>query len=119
MLWLEYHNRKEVRSIELDVRTLVIILIAGHIVMNLLLTADLVSKKSTLGDKLFLLGKFIQLMGWITISQRGQWPEWLSLFGANGLLLCGSALESIAMTALKRSLTKGLWLVYGGLLSVV
>ena len=101
----------------LDIHTLIAMLILGYLIASLLFIADMGSKGATYYDRIFILSKVLQLFGWSLISQRGDFSELLSFIIANILLLSGDACECLALLSLKTRKMKKWWLIYGIMLT--
>ena len=100
---------------QIDVMTLIITLIIGHVIVCILFVADFSEQERNDYDRVFIIGKVAQLLGWCLISQRGTLPDILSLQAANMLMISGHACEAFALTSLK-SLQMRRWsLIYGAL----
>jgi len=105
--------------LHLDVYTLIAVLIMGHIVSILLLITDIRQMKSNKFDWIFIIGRVLQLVGWMLIIERGQISEFLSLMIGNSFLMVGQAGEALALTSLKTSITSKWYWVYAGLLGII
>ncbi|MDR3565382.1 MAG: histidine kinase [Negativicutes bacterium] len=103
----------------LDIRTLITVLIVGHVISLVLLIADFSDSRSQRRDWLFILGRACQLFGLVLVGQRGEISGLLSIVVGNSLVMSGQALESMVWVSLKTKITKRWWLFYGVSLMVI
>lgn len=94
--------RKEARrTVQLDVMTLIGVLIIGHLLVCCLFLADFAEQGKSGRDNVFIGAKLAQLIGWCLISQRAVWPDVYTFSIANLLMIGGHACEAFALTSLK------------------
>lgn len=82
--------------LELDIRTVLRLLIIGNLFTVALLLAYHRSERPELRYRLFLGGKIFQAMAWLLLSLRGHIAVLLSLEVGNAILFAGFALEALA-----------------------
>ncbi len=99
-------------SFNLDMKTIFISLVFGHIFTVILINAY---RKHTVPDRsvnAFFLSKLIQAIAWALLIVRGVVPELLSIVLANTLLFVGAALETSALLMLQQVFSKRLKRLY-------
>lgn len=102
-----------------DMRTLITVLIVGHVISLALLIVDFKYHRKQKGDLLFISGRAFQLLGLVLVGQRGEISYLLSLLLGNSLVMIGQAMESMAWISLKTKLTKKWRLFFGVSLGVI
>jgi len=102
-----------------DMRTLITVLIVGHVISIILLIIDYQYNRRQKGDQFFIFGRACQLLGLVLAGQRGEISALLSVIIANSFVLTGQALESMAWVSLKTQITRKWWLFYGCSLGVI
>ncbi|OZM56894.1 hypothetical protein CIB95_08985 [Lottiidibacillus patelloidae] len=96
----------------LDIKTICIALVIGHLFTLVLISAywQQYEKKTTL--KFFFYAKFLQAISWFLIMLRGEIPDLLSISLANTFLFVGTTLEGISLLMLRRLFTSTLKKLY-------
>ncbi|MDT8899699.1 sensor histidine kinase [Anaeroselena agilis] len=102
-----------------DMRTLIAVLVVGHVVSLALLLADFNYGRTQAGERLFVLGRLSQLVGLVLVGLRGEISGVMSLLLGNSLVMTGQAMESMAWVSLKNTMTRKWWLFYGLSLAVI
>lgn len=102
-----------------DMRTLITVLIVGHVISLALLIVDFKYNRRQRGDLFFIFGRLAQLIGLVLVGQRGELSPLLTVAVGNSLVITGQALESMAWISLKTKMTKHWWLFYGASLAVI
>ncbi|WP_322906993.1 GGDEF domain-containing protein [Paenibacillus campi] len=90
-------------SFNLDMKTIFISLVFGHIFTVILISAY---RRRTVTDhsvNAFFLSKIIQALAWALLMFRGLVPELLSIVIANALLFIGAGLETGALLILQKA----------------
>ena len=100
----------------LNVYTLIVVLIIGYLIASILFIADMGKRGGSYYDRIFISSKVLQLFAWALISQRGEVADVYSFIIANLLLLSGDACEGLALLSFKTERMKKWWLVYGATL---
>ncbi|MBP2638068.1 MAG: putative regulatory protein LytS [Firmicutes bacterium] len=96
-----------------DMRTLITVLIVGHVISLALLIIDFKYNRRQKGDLFFICGRAFQLFGLLLTGQRGEISSLLSLLLGNSLVITGQALEAMAWVSLKTKMTRKWWLFFG------
>lgn len=104
---------------DLDMRTLITVLVVGHVISLVLLIVDYRYSRRQKGDLFFIFGRLGQLIGLIMIAQRGELSFLLTVLVGNSLVMTGHALESTAWVSLKTKMSRRWWIFYGVSLAVI
>jgi two-component sensor histidine kinase len=96
-------------NLALDIKTLMIVLIAGSALGTMLLVLEL-RKNASLYDWSFILGFASQALAWTLIALRGAISDTLSFFVGNGIQFCGLGLMGIGLLYLKRAIDRR-WII--------
>ncbi len=90
----------------LDMKTIFISLVFGHIFTVILISAY---RRRTVGDRsvhVFFMSKLVQAIAWALLIFRGMIPELFSIVLANTLLFIGAGLETSALLLLQKVFSK-------------
>jgi PAS domain S-box-containing protein len=85
--------------LNLDIRTLLVLLVFGNILAVLLMAFSKGDAGTNGPRRHFITGKSLQALAWALLALRGHVPDLLSAYLGNSLLITGFALESLAFTS--------------------
>lgn len=114
-----FHIKKEIgMALNLDIRTLIFIIVAGHVVSIILLIFYLIENSTNKYDYAFIFGRVFQTIAWILIGFRGHISDLLSSTIGNTYLIIGFAFEAFAITSIKIKLNKKWCYIYTAILVI-
>ncbi|WP_017814824.1 GGDEF domain-containing protein [Paenibacillus shenyangensis] len=90
----------------LDMKTVFMSLIFGHIFTVILITAYRRSSVKDRSVNIFILAKWLQAIAWAMLIFRSALPEIMSIVLANTLLFIGAAMETAALLILQQVFTR-------------
>ena len=90
----------------LDMKTVFMSLIFGHIFTVILITAYRRSSVKDRSVNIFILAKWLQAIAWAMLIFRSAMPEIMSIVLANTLLFIGAAMETAALLILQQVFTR-------------
>ncbi|WP_044022466.1 GGDEF domain-containing protein [Bacillus sp. SG-1] len=96
----------------LDIKTICVTLVIGHLFTLVLITAYWQQYKKTMTFKSFFYAKLFQALSWFLIMLRGDISGFLSISLANTFLFIGISLEAIALLMLRGLFTNRLMKIY-------
>ncbi|MEG6511238.1 GGDEF domain-containing protein [Desulforamulus ruminis] len=100
----------------INMGTMLIVIILGHLLTGVLIIAYTAQHKRTKTVNTFLLSKLLQALAWFMIGLRNPIPNMVLIAVGNSILFIGAALELIAFLILKNSYTKRIKRAYISLL---
>jgi PAS domain S-box len=83
----------------LDIKTILALLVVSNLGVFCILLAYRRPRGAELPLRLFLAGTGDHAIAWALLSQRGLWPDLLSVYVGNSILLCGFGLECLAIAS--------------------
>jgi hypothetical protein len=89
-----------VHFFDLDIRTLILLLVWGNLASAALLLTYRTSGEARHPYRVFISGKMLQAGAWFLMAQRGDISDLLSVYAGNSLLIAGFACETLALIAL-------------------
>lgn len=91
--------------LNIDIGTLIVVIVAGHAFAGLLGGFYLTKRKKDATLYTFLLARFLDAFAWTLLGLRGCIPNWLSVLVGNPLLMAGSVLQIVSFLSVKGRLT--------------
>lgn len=90
----------------LDIHTIIVLLVLGNIIAVIVLAAYKIGKTATTAYIEFITGKLFQGTAWALIGMRGNIPDIISANIGNTILLAGIALETLALITVNKNSIK-------------
>lgn len=88
--------------LNLDIHTLLILLVLGNLVSALLMAGMSAGVGQQAAHRAFILGKLAQAAGWFLLSLRGGASDLVTAYIGNSVLFAGVACEAFALTAINQ-----------------
>ena len=104
IIWIKRING--MRIFNLDIHTIIVLLIIGNFVAVIILAAYKYGKTAGLPYIEFITGKLFQSVAWSLLAFRGHIPDIISANIGNTILIAGIALETLALITVKKNSIK-------------
>lgn len=99
----------------LDMKTILISLIAGNVFTLILISAYRYGHRKERAENVFYLSKWLQSAAWLLLGLRDLIPDLFSVAIGNSILFIGAALETSAVLMLQEAFHSGIRRLYVGL----
>ena len=100
-LKLIYLKAGDMTLFNLDIHTIIVLLILGNLTVLSILIAYKSGVSQNRSYRQFIAGKMLQTIAWLLLWQRGNIPDSFSVYIGNTLLISGFALETLSLTNAK------------------